>query len=657
MLHSVRIAFVLLCALCNQPASSAIPGAGGWRHEELRRFKATEANQGVAVDAEFFYVNDNHTLGKYRKDTGTRVAGWDGGKGGRIQHLNAGGVIGGRLYCAHSNFPKRPEESSVEIWDTATMQPVGAQRFEQPPGSLTWAVPLPESADKRFPATAGGWLACFAHYKSTSDPARSVVQRFDASWKLLASWSFPAELIQRFAGSSASGGEFGPGGNLFVTGHDAKELYVLGFPATGAVLEWTATIPISAEGQAFAWDPVETNLLYSISRPRREVIVSRVTQVADATPAKILPADWDAKAAGDRVLAGLVKVTLPEVKGAHDAEMALVNGRAYIVAEANDVKAGEAPSWPYIYATLAVVNLKSLTVETNLLVAKGGQAFANETLLPGACFVPRALRRDDRTLRCFFASEEPGKRQSQIWFRDFDLQRGAFADTIHRAKLKTAAGTFDLQPKPFFEDAVKHGFKRDAKDYGLYLFDPIKVFDGKHYVGMNNYAAGQNALATLNAAMDTFEIVGHFNEPPELKLTEAAINRLPDGTWMAICRQEAGNQNYTFTTSHDGVSWTTNAHRSFVTNGAASRPTFDRFNGIYYLGWQERARIAGVNRSIFTLDVSRDGANWERKYRFETVKSFQYPTFREHAGVIYVSVTQGDSDPSRKERIMFGRLE
>jgi|GEM_PF-416436 len=302
----------LFCALCGQSALAAIPGAGGWRHEELRRFKAAEANQGVAVDAEFFYAIDNHSLGKYRKDTGARVAGWDGGKDGRIKHLNAGVVFKGRLYCAHSNFPKLPEESSVEIWDTATMQPVGAHRFHEPPGSLTWALPLLGDGDRSVPATAaGGWLGCFAHYKSTSDPARSVVRRFDAGWKQLGSWSFPAELVQRFAGSSASGGGFGPGGRLFVTGHDAKELYLLGSSstfqcrdvaeggpsrnstlesrATNGVLEWQATIPISAEGQAFAWDPVETNLLYSISRPRREVILSRVTLAAaaqtDAKPA------------------------------------------------------------------------------------------------------------------------------------------------------------------------------------------------------------------------------------------------------------------------------------------------------------------------------------------------------------------------------------
>lgn len=280
--------FAFLCVLCGKPVFAAISGAGGWRHEELRRFKAAEANQGVAVDAEFFYAIDNHALGKYRKDTGARVAGWDGGKGGRIKHLNAGVVLNGRLHCAHSNFPKVPEESSVEIWDTATMQPVGQHRFEQPPGSLTWALPMRRKGDRSVPFTGAGggeWLACFAHYKSTSDPARSVVVRFDAGWKQLGNWSFPAELIQHFAGSSASGGGFGPGGRLFVTGHDAKELYLLGFPAAGAVLEWQATIPISAEGQAFCWDPVETNLLYSISRKTREVIVSRVTLNAVATGA------------------------------------------------------------------------------------------------------------------------------------------------------------------------------------------------------------------------------------------------------------------------------------------------------------------------------------------------------------------------------------
>ena len=60
---------------------------------------------------------------------------------------------------------------------------------------------------------------------------------------------------------------------------------------------------------------------------------------------------------------------------------------------------------------------------------------------------------------------------------------------------------------------------------------------------------------------------------------------------------------------------------------------------------------------MFNIDISRDGKTWERKYRFETPKSFQYPTFHEHEGTIWLNVTQGDSSASRKERIMFGKLE
>jgi hypothetical protein len=94
---------------------------------------------------------------------------------------------------------------------------------------------------------------------------------------------------------------------------------------------------------------------------------------------------------------------------------------------------------------------------------------------------------------------------------------------------------------------------------------------------------------------------------------------------------------------------------------ATNRKVFDEhpeyLAGIYYLGWQEAAQINGVHRSVFNVDVSRNGKKWVRKYRFESAKSFQYPTFCEHEGTIYLAVTQGDYSGSRKERFMFGRLE
>ena len=372
----------------------------------------------------------------------------------------------------------------------------------------------------------------------------------------------------------------------------------------------------------------------------------------------LLPANWDAKRAGDEVLSTLIKVSAPQVKGAHDADLVVVGERAFIVEHDNDIKPGHGAGKAQ-YCVLTVVNVKTMSVERVVPMAKSAQAFANETLPAGACFVPRIIQMNDTTLRCFFVCEDQsGKRQSQTWYRDFDIASLTFSPDIHRVKLKTSDGTFDMQPQYFYADAAKHGFKQPSKAFGLYLLDAFKVIDGKTYLAINNFPGAQNALAMLNDARDTIEVIGHYNEPAERRLTESSVNRLPDGTWMAICRTESGDRNYVFTTSKDGKTWTQGEPRPFVSKGSNSKPTFDKFNGIYYLGWQEATRITdghGVGRYIFNIEVSRDGVNWERKYRFESPNSFQYPTFRQHEGSIWFTVTQGTGGST--DRIMFGKLE
>ncbi len=366
----------------------------------------------------------------------------------------------------------------------------------------------------------------------------------------------------------------------------------------------------------------------------------------------LLPLNWNPKQAGDKVLKQLVKVTATQVKGAHDAEMVLDGDRAFIVAEVNDIKTGEGAGWPFIYVAMSIVNIKTLEVEKIIPVAKSEQVFDNEELPSGACFVPRIIQKNGRSLRCYFFSENPGVRQSQGWYIDFDLKKQVFENRIHRIKIKTADGVFDMQPRYFHADAAKCGLTKEAKDYGFYIFDSFKVFDKKTYVTLNNYPGKQNALAVLNKDLKTFEIIGHYNEPQDLELSESSVNRLPDGTWMAICRQDGGNKNYLFMTSTDGKKWTKGEYRDFVTNGSNSKPTFDKFNGIYYLGWQESTKINGIDRSVFNIDISSDGLIWERKYRFETEESFQYPSFHQQKGAIWLVATQG-----AKNRIMFGKLE
>ncbi len=371
-----------------------------------------------------------------------------------------------------------------------------------------------------------------------------------------------------------------------------------------------------------------------------------------APQTSLLPTGWDPALAGDEVMKRLVKVTASQVKGAHDAEFVCVGERAYIVEHDNDVAPGHGAG-AAMYCVLTVVNLKTLQVEKTHLLAKAGQAFANIRLPEAQVFVPRIIRKDDHTLRTYFCSQ-PAKEQAVMWFRDFDLRTQNFEESIHKAKLKTAAGTFDMEPRHFHADAAAQGFTKPQVREGLYIFDSFKEFDGRRYVALNNFPGKQNALAMLHDDFTTFEIIGHYNEPQSQQLSESAVNRLPDGTWMAICRNDGGN--YHFTTSKDAKTWTVGETKPFVPNGLNSKPTFDKFGDVYYLGWQENTRVHGCNRSVFNVDISRDGKTWERKYRFESPHSFQYPTFHEHEGTIWLAVTQSDHGGS-SDRIMFGKLE
>ncbi len=374
-------------------------------------------------------------------------------------------------------------------------------------------------------------------------------------------------------------------------------------------------------------------------------------QPEPAPPRSLLPADWDPRQAADQVLERLICVTAPNVRGAHDAEMLLQDDHAYIVSTVNDERPGHSAR-DSEYVALSIVHLETGEVEVaSLPIARSEQQFANETLPVGQCWVPRIIRLNERTLRVFFISQKRGV-HCQVWYRDFDLRERAFQDRIERARLRTSAGTFPMQPAHFHADAVAHGFERPLADHGLYVFDSFKTYEGVTYVAINSFPGRQNALATLNEARDTFRILGHINEPQELALSEASVERLPDGAWGAILRSEGGSRNYAFSQSADGRQWAPAESRGFVRNGTNAKPTFNRFGDVYYLGWQDAARIDGVRRSVFNVDISRDTRVWERKYLFETADAFEYPTFREHRGAIWLTIS------GRNQRtILFGKLE
>lgn len=252
---------------------------------ELGRWPVLSANQGVAVDAEHFYGIGNFVLTKHRKTTGEKVVEWLGLKGGPIVHLNGGYVEDGKLVLSHSNFPELPMASSLEVHETATLRHLTSHSFGIRLGSLTWA----ERRD-------GFWWACFANYNDTGttpgfDNRWTYLGKFDDDWQLVESWLFPPQVIATWGRSACSGGSWGEDGLLYVTGHDAPELYVLRLPRSGVTLEYVTTIDVPFEGQAWAWDRSQPDqrIIYGISRPTRQVIAARIPEL----PAELRAAGAD----------------------------------------------------------------------------------------------------------------------------------------------------------------------------------------------------------------------------------------------------------------------------------------------------------------------------------------------------------------------------
>lgn len=279
-----RYMSLMSCALAIGQFSTASLAEEAWDASVIRRFDASEAVQGVAVEpnaspgAAFFAIA-NTAIGKYDKRTGRKLGDWRSSDQTPLTHLNSGMVRSGKLYCAHSNFPQWPETSSIEIFDTHTLTHVGSHSFGVYEGSLTW-IDWRESQDS---PDGGAWWACFAHYSErVNDNPRSLpssyttVVKFDRDWRRLGGWVFPSTVIERLEPHSSSGGGWNADGLLAVTGHDRPELYMLAVPRSGSILRHIATIRAPITGQAIAWDRAIPGVLYGIDRAKRQVVVCQV---------------------------------------------------------------------------------------------------------------------------------------------------------------------------------------------------------------------------------------------------------------------------------------------------------------------------------------------------------------------------------------------
>ncbi|PQO28736.1 endonuclease [Blastopirellula marina] len=223
---------------------------------------APEAVQAAAADDAYVYAINNTTVAKYDRASGKLIARSEGD----AHHLNSGFLHAGKLYCAHSNYPLKPESSIIKVLDLKSMQLSDFHDFgHSPHGSLTVAV-FKEDA----------WWCVFAVY-GKEDNARTVLVKFDPQWEEQGVWKFPASVVSDLGSSSISGGIW-QGDEFLATGHDKKVLYRLKLPEAGSVLLHLATCETPFPGQGIAIDP-PTGGLVGIHRKNRQVLF--------AEPAKI----------------------------------------------------------------------------------------------------------------------------------------------------------------------------------------------------------------------------------------------------------------------------------------------------------------------------------------------------------------------------------
>jgi hypothetical protein len=248
------IPLILAAQLLVSPPAETQPAG----YEIIRRIPAVEATQAAAADERSFYAISSTAVAEYDRHTGKRlrVVTAEG-----TQHLNSGFFWEGKLYCAHSHYPKQPDRSDIRVFDPQTGKLTIFHTFERSPGSLVWCVRRKQS-----------WWCCFAHYGA--DNAKTVLVEYHGEFQEQRRWTFPNEVVSEWDGMSASGGIWLED-TLLTSHHHDRVLYRLRLPQRGSVLELVERRPGPFPGQGLAIDPV-TGGLIGIDRAKREIVLARL---------------------------------------------------------------------------------------------------------------------------------------------------------------------------------------------------------------------------------------------------------------------------------------------------------------------------------------------------------------------------------------------
>jgi hypothetical protein len=184
----------------------------------LRTYDAFDANQGVAIDQSHFYAVDNRQITKHDRKSSAPLLQFSSVSGAPMIHMDSGAIYRGKLYAAHV---------------------------------------IPDDQTEPYGGTDN-----------------TQVVKLDDDFRVVAAYTIPQEILDRFKPMSNSGGSWGPDGRLWLTGHDLGEAYVVEPPKAGSELRWIATVTLpGVEGQGIAWDVSgHQPTLWTIKRSTKQVL-------------------------------------------------------------------------------------------------------------------------------------------------------------------------------------------------------------------------------------------------------------------------------------------------------------------------------------------------------------------------------------------------
>ena len=112
----------LLCAVVGVALAACVGAADRVRakgaYVAAGSLPSPHATQAAAADERVVYAVSNTAVVLYDRATGKELA----QSTGQAEHLNSAFLWQGRLYCAHSNYPRKPHQSDLRVLDPATWE-------------------------------------------------------------------------------------------------------------------------------------------------------------------------------------------------------------------------------------------------------------------------------------------------------------------------------------------------------------------------------------------------------------------------------------------------------------------------------------------------------------------------------------------------------